>query len=192
MRHWVPFDRERLERALRLRGRSLEAYLFNDHHTLAELARRRGINVNWLADHLVAPWQPIVDAQNLAVLRGRTVRVLTQGHLAQHVFRTQQAWPAQADRILARQVETLPCWLRSLVPAMDPGGPYGKATWQHGRHARGGRQRPGKYGSTSAGWNGCGESSGGPAGRESPRGAGRRLSAEQRVAPHRRQRTCPL
>jgi len=200
MRHWLPFDRVRLESALGLRGRQLEAYLFNDHHTLAALARRRGVRLNWLADHLVSPWTPIVDAERLALLRHRTVRVLTQGHLAQHLFfhvfhslgsrhvahtlfgvssarldqlrrrgqtplevaarhgvgereltagviellraqhetgiQTHQAWPSEADRILGRQTRTLPCWLRSLRPAMDPGGPYGKATWQHGRHPR--------------------------------------------------------
>lgn len=201
MRHWIPFDQATLERALGLSGRQLEAYLFNDHHTLAELARRRGVHLGELADHLVAPWHTLVDDQHLALLRARTVRVLTQGHLAQHVFfhlfhslgsrpvahelfgmssaaldrvrrrgrtplevatrhgvpeheltdgllellrtqhqegiRTLQAWPAQSDRILARQTQTLACWLRSLPPSMDPGGLYGKATWQHGQHGRG-------------------------------------------------------
>ena len=41
-RHWLPFDERELEAALGLRRRELEAYLYDDHHTLAELARARG------------------------------------------------------------------------------------------------------------------------------------------------------
>jgi hypothetical protein len=200
--HWLPFDQARLERALGLRGRQLEAYLFNDHHTLADLARHRGIDVAALADHLLEPWSPPLAPDRLAVLRERTIRVLTQGHLAQHMFfhafhsfgmgpavarelfgvsdrrlhhlrtrgdtplaiarrhgtsrrrllagltevlrarhraaiATGEVWPAAADRLLARQLELLPCWIRSPRPSADPGNPYGKATLQHGVHARG-------------------------------------------------------
>jgi hypothetical protein len=54
--HWIPFDQRDLERALGLHGRGLEAYLVNDHNTLAALARRRGVDVDveQLADDLVA------------------------------------------------------------------------------------------------------------------------------------------
>ena len=195
--HWIPFDRRRLEAALGLRGRALEAYLVNDHHTLAELARRRRVDVGRLADRLVSSW----PAQHRRMLRRRTMQILTQGHLAQHVFfhvfhslgssavatslfgvsaeeldalrrqrRTPlsvalehgkdvatltaglgellrlhrdtgvalgESWPAEADRLLARQLRTLPCWLRSLRPSMDWGSPYGKALAQHGAHTRG-------------------------------------------------------
>lgn len=199
--HWIPFDQRRLERALGLGAKELEAYLVNDHHTLADLARRRGLPVASLADRLVAPWRRRVGASHVAMLRGRTMQILTQGHLAQHAFfhvfhslgstfvaeglfgvssveldaqrrlgrtplevalehgkreaalteglvellrrhrdggvRLLEAWPAQSDRMLARQVATLPCWLRSVRPSMDWGNPYGKAMHQHGRHARG-------------------------------------------------------
>ena len=84
--HWIPFDEQTLKRALGLRGRELEAYLYDDHHTLAELAERRGLSVAELADALIAPWRSRVDDQRLALLRDRTLRVLTQGHLAQHLF----------------------------------------------------------------------------------------------------------
>lgn len=198
MRHWIPFDQRRLEEALGFRGRMLEAYLFNDHHTLAELARRRGSSARALADELIEPWNGTVDPSHVAVLRGRTLRILTQGHLAQHLFfhvfhslgsrraahevfgtssrhlqslrmqgdtplavarrhgmsrrqltegvlrlleghhhegiRTKEAWPAQSDLLLARQIDTLDCWLRSPAPWRDRGNPYGKAMWQHGRH----------------------------------------------------------
>lgn len=203
MEHRIPFDHAVLERELGLRGRRLEAYLFNDHHTLAILALRRGIEVEALADRLVAPWHGRVAPDRVAMLRERTMRLLTQGHLAQHVFfhvfhrlglrpvsrrlfgvssarldvlrrrrhltplqiarrnggapkhvivaklrelvrarrdrgvSVKEAWPAQADRLLARQRQTLPCWVRSLTPTGDPGNPYGKARLLHPLHQRG-------------------------------------------------------
>ena len=84
--HWIPFEEQALKRELRLHGRELEAYLYDDHHTLADLARRRGLTVEALADRLLAPWQATASAERLARLRGYTTRILTQGHLAQHVF----------------------------------------------------------------------------------------------------------
>lgn len=85
-RHWVPFSEQDLTDALALKRGELEAYLYDDHHSLSELARRRGIEVGALADRLVAPWRERSDPGHVAVLRDRTLRVLTQGHLAQHVF----------------------------------------------------------------------------------------------------------
>jgi hypothetical protein len=85
-RHWIPFDLRRLQRSLGLAPRDFYAFVFNDHRTLARLARSRGIDVGQLADHLVAPWRATVDDERVAVLRARTLRLLTQGHLAQHVF----------------------------------------------------------------------------------------------------------
>jgi hypothetical protein len=198
-RHWVPFDERALTRALRLRGHELRAYLYNDHHTLAALARRRGIGLNDLVAKLLEPWGASVSQRERAVLRDHTVRLLTQGHLAQHVlfhsfhtvgleaatrrlfgvthtrfralrrqrnpplaiarrhgipertvtyglgqvFRANQAagvsrhqaWPAQATRMVRRQLAELPCWLRRPRPAADRGNPFGKATLQHGVHA---------------------------------------------------------
>jgi hypothetical protein len=86
MRHWIPFDEHTLQADLGLPGRQLESFTLNDHHTLAALARQRGIDVDSLTDDLVAPWRKQVDEERLALLRDRTQRVLTQGHLAQHVF----------------------------------------------------------------------------------------------------------
>ncbi|HYH87872.1 MAG TPA: hypothetical protein VEX67_01495 [Solirubrobacteraceae bacterium] len=86
MRHWVPFDEQALIRRLDLRGRGLEAYLYDDHHALSDLALARGLDPAQLRDELVAPWRPIVDDARYELLRERTQRVLTQPHLAQHVF----------------------------------------------------------------------------------------------------------
>lgn len=85
-RHWIPFDEQTLKVLLGLRGRSLEAYLFDDHRTLADLAARRGLTPTELEDALLQPWQGQVDDGRMAVLRDRTHRILTQGHLAQHIF----------------------------------------------------------------------------------------------------------
>jgi AraC-like DNA-binding protein len=84
--HWIPFDEQTLKRTLGIRGRDLEAYLYNDHHTLADLATRRGVDPRSLAAYLVASWRPQADEQQTAVLNDRALRLLTQGHLAQHVF----------------------------------------------------------------------------------------------------------
>jgi hypothetical protein len=84
-RHWIPFDEAELERALSLGPGELESYLYNDHHTLAQLARWRGVDHEQLADRLLASWHGLTP-DRLAVLRDRTLRILTQGHLAQHVF----------------------------------------------------------------------------------------------------------
>jgi hypothetical protein len=200
-RHWIPFDVLRLQQALQLSGRDLDAYLFNDHRTLADLVKSRDIDVDELADDLVAPWGSRVDEGRVADLRDRTMRLLTQGHLAQHVFlhvfhtmgaeaaaatavrlspaqfrrlrmrghsgldiarrrgvpparvtagmlelfrrhhedgiRLQQAWPAQSARVLAEQAGTLRCWMRTPLPTLDSGNPFGKAMRQHGVHAAG-------------------------------------------------------
>lgn len=82
-RHWVPFDSRALEAELGLGPRRLEAYLYDDHHTLAELAAARGVALDALVDRLLAGWG---DVPQLPLLRARTVQVLTQGHLAQHLF----------------------------------------------------------------------------------------------------------
>jgi hypothetical protein len=85
-RHWLPFDERDLSVRLGLRPGELEAYLYNDHRALAVLATARGIDIAQLRDDLVAPWRTRVDERRYAVLRDRTERLLTQPHLAQHVF----------------------------------------------------------------------------------------------------------
>jgi hypothetical protein len=86
MHHWVPFDERALTARLALRSSDLEAYLYDDHRALADLARARGLGLAQLRDELVAPWRPSVDDARYALLRERTERMLTQPHLAQHVF----------------------------------------------------------------------------------------------------------
>jgi hypothetical protein len=86
MHHWVPFDERALTSRLGLRPRELEAYLYDDHRPLDQLARARGIDPAQLRDELVEPWRPLVGPERFDLLRGRTERMLTQPHLAQHVL----------------------------------------------------------------------------------------------------------
>lgn len=85
-RHWLPFSRADLERELVLAPGQLEAFLFDDRRTLVELARAKGIDPGALRDRLVAPAAVGFTADQVAVLRERAWRVLTQGHLAQHLL----------------------------------------------------------------------------------------------------------
>jgi hypothetical protein len=83
MQHWLPFDETRLYAVLGVDNVFLERWLRDDHRTIAELARSRaGIGPHALARRLVAS-EP---ASVAPTLRRRTYRVLTEGHLAQHVF----------------------------------------------------------------------------------------------------------
>jgi hypothetical protein len=87
MQHWVPFDEARLHSALGVDNLTLERWLRNDHHTIAELARARtGVGVPELTENLIEPWKGRVDLAQLKVLREHTRLMLTQGHLAQHVL----------------------------------------------------------------------------------------------------------
>jgi Tol biopolymer transport system component len=101
--HWIPYDEGRLYALLHITREQLWQQLRDDHRNVAQLAARHG----WrdparLADALVAPWRGHVGAARLAVLRGRAVRTITQGHLAQHLFfhsLHQFAIPSRAPQI---------------------------------------------------------------------------------------------
>lgn len=84
---WLPFDERRLQRLLAVEGRRVRVWLANDHRTLGGLARRRGEpSLQRLASRLVAPWRGRVTPARYSLLRSRSLRVLTQGHLAQHML----------------------------------------------------------------------------------------------------------
>jgi hypothetical protein len=86
MQHWMPFDEARLYDALDIDNLGLERWLRNDHHTIAQLAARKGLTADALTDQLIEPRRGTVPDDQLAVLRERTMRTMTQGHLAQHVL----------------------------------------------------------------------------------------------------------
>lgn len=85
-RHWLPFDEQTLKVLLGMHGRDLEAHLFDDHRTLADLVAARGLTLEEVEDALLDQWVGEVDEGRMATLRDHTRRILTQGHLAQHMF----------------------------------------------------------------------------------------------------------
>jgi hypothetical protein len=85
MAHWAPFDEEVLTDALGLPHAQLEAFLYNDHHTVAQLARQRHVGFTGLVRRLTA-WTAAVPGADRAEAERRTRLVLVSGHLAQHLF----------------------------------------------------------------------------------------------------------
>jgi hypothetical protein len=84
MLHWLPFDERLLYAKLGLsRERVLDWMRDDRHHTLSQLGQRRGLPAPQLARALVGAWAPLDKRTELSA---RALRVLTQGHLAQHVL----------------------------------------------------------------------------------------------------------
>jgi AraC-like DNA-binding protein len=86
MDHWVPFDESRLHDLLGIRTERLFTWLLNDHRTLGDLARRRGVDPDTLARRLIAPYKDRLSKHQYAIRLARSDDMVTQGHLAQHVF----------------------------------------------------------------------------------------------------------
>jgi hypothetical protein len=84
--HWLPYDEARLRDLLKVDDEAVFRWLKDDHRTLAGLARRQGVDPHGLAERLLAGRRDEVPATVYAQLRRRTQRMLTQGHLAQHVY----------------------------------------------------------------------------------------------------------
>ena len=84
--HWLPFDEQRLYALLRVDRAAIHRHLRDDAaHDLAQLGRRRGMGAHDLAAALVAPRAARLSAARAATLEDRAYRVLTQGHLSQHI-----------------------------------------------------------------------------------------------------------
>jgi Tol biopolymer transport system component len=84
---WLPYEEERLYRLLgRTRGEVFRWVRIDAHHTMAQLARRRGWSVARLSAALVEPRRGQVSAAMLRTLRRRAALTLTQGHLGQHLL----------------------------------------------------------------------------------------------------------
>jgi Tol biopolymer transport system component len=101
--HWVPFDEARLQKLLHSSRRALWQWLRNDVQTLAQLGAKHGYgSPAKLAAALVAPRAKDVSPKMLRELRARTLRVLVQGHLSQHlIFHSlhQEAGPEAAAKL---------------------------------------------------------------------------------------------
>ena len=82
---WLPFDEERLEQVLAMtRGEIFRYTRIDATNTLAQLGRRRGLTPGQFADALVAPRRARVRRSTYETLRSHALRVVTQGHMAQH------------------------------------------------------------------------------------------------------------
>ncbi len=101
--HWVPFDEARLQSLLHSSRRALWQWLRNDVQTLAALGKAHGYrSPSKLAAALVAPRAKDVSPKMLRELQARTLRVLVQGHLSQHlIFHSlhQEAGPEAASEL---------------------------------------------------------------------------------------------
>ncbi len=107
--HWLPFEERELASALGTDAAGIRAHLTDDAHTLVVLAHRRHWRVKALARHLTRRFDGRVPRARLALLRWRAERMLTQGHLAQHVlYHTMHgpAVPAHAPGIFGTTRET--------------------------------------------------------------------------------------
>ena len=83
-KHWIPYDEEELYAALGVDTQTLFAWLADDHHTIAQLARRRGVDPRTLVKRLMEPRRAELTKTEYAVLCERAERTITEGHLGWH------------------------------------------------------------------------------------------------------------
>ncbi|MES1193114.1 MAG: hypothetical protein ABUM26_02235 [Solirubrobacterales bacterium] len=85
MQHWSPIDEQTLADTLGIPLPQVEAFLYNDHHTLAQLAIARGLDFETLVGRLAA-WTASIPTADREVIEQRIRLMLVSGHLAQHVL----------------------------------------------------------------------------------------------------------
>jgi Tol biopolymer transport system component len=133
--HWVPFDEARLQSLLHVSRSELWQWLRNDVQTLAALGAKHGYSSpRKLAAALVAPRAKDVSPTMLEQLRARTLRVLVQGHLSQHlIFHSlhQEAGPEAAARLFGvRDTESFQRLRRLDLSPLRIGRTHGRTRWQ--------------------------------------------------------------
>lgn len=101
--HYLPFDEARLYTVLRTSRDGLWKWLRDDNHTIEELARTKGWqDTRALAVRLIENRQNQIDEAITQELLARTIRILRQGHLSQHIiFHSlhQESGPSAAKRL---------------------------------------------------------------------------------------------
>lgn len=84
--HWLPYDETRLYALLGTDRGGVWRFLRDDAaHKLSQLAARRGLSAAELADRVMAPRRATMSAARWRQLRARAYRIITQGHLSQHI-----------------------------------------------------------------------------------------------------------
>lgn len=87
MYHWLPFDAGRLYKLTGTTRDQWRDFIRDDkRHNLAQFIAGKGQDPEVVASRLMSRWQGRVSARRYAELDRRTHELLTQGHLAQHVF----------------------------------------------------------------------------------------------------------
>lgn len=86
IRHWIPFEERTLYRELGVHKHFVFRWLDDYDHTIAGLARLRGVDPNALIRRLVRPWKGKVSRKQYLLLRSRTRRTMTQSHLSRHLL----------------------------------------------------------------------------------------------------------
>jgi Tol biopolymer transport system component len=84
--HWLPYDETRLYDALGIDRGDMWRHLRDDGaHDLEQLAAGRGMTAAQLADRVMAPRRAGLSPARFRQLRARASRIITQGHLSQHI-----------------------------------------------------------------------------------------------------------
>jgi WD40 repeat protein len=135
--HWLPFDEGRLYRLLHSGRGAIWRQLRDDaQHDLAQVARAKGLRPQALARRLVASRH--VGARKRAELEERAFRVLTQGHMSQHIlFHSlhQSAVPKASRYIFATPNSEFLALRRAETSPLQIGRLHGRTTAQMHRRA---------------------------------------------------------
>lgn len=88
MYHWLPFDSSALYKETGISRDEWHDYIVpdDDTHSLGKLIEQRGQDPAQVVQTLMERWEGRVSATKLAELTRRANALMTQGHLAQHVF----------------------------------------------------------------------------------------------------------
>ncbi len=87
MFHWIPFSERKLYALTGISRKEFRRYIKDDdRHSLGKLVRRHGKDPDAIVAELMSGWRGRVGDERSAELTRRAGELMTQGHLAQHVF----------------------------------------------------------------------------------------------------------
>jgi hypothetical protein len=88
MYHWLPFSSKTLYKTTGITRKEWHDYIApdDDRHSLGKLIEKHGGNPDEVVQTLMQRWKGRVSEAQLAELTRRSNALMTEGHLAQHVF----------------------------------------------------------------------------------------------------------
>ena len=87
LEHWLPYDFEQLQEALGgMAFNDIQAYVHDNVHTLADLARSQGGTRRPSSRGSSGPWRGRVAERHYRTLRRRATKTFTQSHLFAHMI----------------------------------------------------------------------------------------------------------